>query len=292
MKIEEYFDPRCVKFPYPMDTGNHYLIVKKDDGTVFDENYPYIDDSKSFKTKQKFFKVFMYVVYYPIMLIRTGLRIKGKENLKKYKDAISNGVVSICNHVHMWDYPMITWGVRPIKTRILVWDKNISGENGKMIRMTGGIPIPTNNQKATMKYMSAVRKYINNGGWLHIYPEGSMWEYYAPVRPFKAGAFFFSVQCNKPIIPLAFTYRKPGWIRGKIFKQVALMTLNIGEPIYPDTSLAPNKRIEDLTIRAHKEVMKLAGRDPENNLYERIYNDSKRIDYYATEYGKNYKGSW
>ena len=38
MKKQEYFDPRTNKFPYPIDTDKHYLVVKKNDGTVFDEN--------------------------------------------------------------------------------------------------------------------------------------------------------------------------------------------------------------------------------------------------------------
>ena len=34
------FDPKTKKYPYPEDTGSHYLIVKKDDGTVFLEKVP------------------------------------------------------------------------------------------------------------------------------------------------------------------------------------------------------------------------------------------------------------
>ena len=36
------FDPKTDKFPYPILTDGHYLKIKKDDGTVFDEDYPYI----------------------------------------------------------------------------------------------------------------------------------------------------------------------------------------------------------------------------------------------------------
>ena len=292
MKKQEYFDPQTNKFPYPIDTDKHYLVVKKNDGTVFDEKYPYIDYSKEFRRKQNWSRVIMHLIFFPFLKIRMGLKVKGKENLKKYKDVISKGVISIANHVHMWDYASIVATISPIRPYILSWAPNISGENGFFIRMVGGIPIPENNNNATFQYFRALRNMLNNGGWLHLYPEGSMWEYYAPIRPFKIGASFFSVQFNKPIFPMAFSYRRPGWIRRKIFKQIALYTLNIGEPIYPDMTLPKNQREEELTKRSHDAVCKLAGIDPEKNIYPKIFNNSKRIDYYTDTYGVGYKKSW
>ena len=285
------FDPKTNKFPYPEDTDKHYLNVKKDDGTVFDKNYPYIDTSKGFLFKQKMTRILLRLVVFPLSYIRLGLKVVGKENLKKFKEVIKKGVISCCNHVHMWDYIAIMNGIKPIKPYILAWDKNISGENGKMIRSVGGIPIPTNNIPATLAYLDAVEKMINNGGWLHIYPEGSMWEYYQPIRPFKKGASFIAVDINKPVMPLAFSYRKPGWIRRKIFKQIALFTLHIGEPLFPDEELPKKERELDLTKRCHEAVCRLAGINPEENLYPPIYNNSKRVDYYTDTYGVGYKGS-
>lgn len=46
------FDPKSTKFPYPENTDQHYIILKKDDGQVFDENYPYVDESFSMRFKQ------------------------------------------------------------------------------------------------------------------------------------------------------------------------------------------------------------------------------------------------
>ena len=47
------YDPKTDKYPYPEQTDQHYLKVKKNDGTVFDKDYPYVDNSKPFKRKQK-----------------------------------------------------------------------------------------------------------------------------------------------------------------------------------------------------------------------------------------------
>ena len=59
-----------------------------------------------------------------------------------------------------------------------------------------------------------------------------------------------------------------------------------------DAELSGKEQREELTVRCHDAVCRLAGIDPKENLYPPIYDDSKRVDYYATEYGIGYKGSW
>ena len=285
------FDPKVNRFPYPVDTSKHYLEVKKNMGIVFDINYPYIDNSKEFRRKVGLMNFVLKTIVYLVVRIRLNLRIKGKENLKKYKDVINNGCITVCNHVHMWDYLAIKSVFKKQNTKFLAWAPNINGEFGKVMRIVGGVPIPEDNLAATKKCIKEVEEFINNKGMLHIYPEGSMWEFYQPIRPFKVGAAYYSIKCNKPILPLAFSYRKNGFIR-RLFKSPASFTLTIGEPIYPNNELTFKDNEIDLTNRIHDEVCKLAGINPLDNLYGKVYNNDKRIDYYTTEYGINYKGSF
>lgn len=285
------FDPKTNKFPYPEETDKHYLELKKNRGIVFDSDYPYVDSSKSFKLRRFLLRIFLVSIVLPVVRIRLGLKIEGKENLKKHKDVIKKGVVSCCNHVHMWDYLGIVSALAPIKPYVLIWADNINGEWGNMMRLVGGIPIPESGAKATMAYLRAVRKLLAEGNWLHIYSEGSMWEYYRPIRPFKRGASFFALDCNKPILPMAYTFREPNFIRKHIFKQIATLTLHIGEPIYKNDALPKKEQEADLNRRSHSEVCRLAGIKPEDNLYPAEFNHSKRVDYYTTEYGVGYKGS-
>lgn len=286
------FDPKCDKFPYPKLTDKHYLIVKKDNGLVFDENYPYIDKSFGFRFKRFWVRFLIVTIIYPFLLkIRMGLRIRGRKNLRRYKYALKGGAVTIANHVHMWDYLCVMKALRYRWPKLLAWDKNITGEMSGLIRAVGGIPIPLNNFKATLAFNKAIEDHLNSGGLLHVYPEGSMWEYYAPIRPFKSGAFHFAVNVNKPVIPLGFSYRKPGFIRRVIFHQIALFNLTIGEPIIPDTSLSKAQQINDLTLKAHEAICHLAGWSSEENYYKPIFTNDERIDYYTDKYGLNYKGS-
>lgn len=273
------FDPKTTKYPYTEYTDGHYINIKKNNGLIFDDKYPYIDNSKSFRFKRWFFRLFVRTIVMLVVRIRLGLRVKGRKNLKKNKVILKNGVVSVCNHVHYWDYLGIYHGIRYFKPHFLAWAKNIRGSLSKSMRFMGGIPIPDDNLKGSIAFSKAIERYLNSGGWLHIYAEGSMWEYYKPIRPFKRGAMVYAIRCDKPIIPMAYTYRKPGFIRRVIFKQIALLTLNIGNPIYPNKNLSKIEMEIDLTKRAHEAVCMLAGINPNDNIYEPIFKNSKKIDY-------------
>ena len=277
MSLDKSYYPKTT-IPYPDFTDGHYLEVKKDDGTVFDKNYPYIDNSRGFRFKRWWVRFLLYVMIFPFSYVRMGLRIRGKKNLKNNKEILKKGALSISNHINMWDYIAVMNAIKPFRPNVLVWNKNVSGESGPLVRLVGGIPIPENDTKATMAYLDAVNGLLNHGGWLHIYPEGSMWEYYRYIRPFKKGIAHFARMDNKPIVPLAFSYRKPSWIRKTLFKQPACINLCIGEPIFIDETLSPGEQEIDLLLRCHKAVVSLAGLDGENP-YETIFNHDKRIDF-------------
>lgn len=286
------FDPKPNRYPYPKKTDEHYLIVKKNNGAVFDKDYPYVDKSKGFRFRQTLVRLLLYLVVWPALHVRLGFRIEGKQNLKKNRELLRKGAVSCCNHVHMWDYLGIMRAIRPTRPNILAWAPNLRGENAKLIRIVGGIPIPENDLPATFAYLRAIRDLLEEGGWLHVYSEGSMWEYYQPIRPFKKGAAYFACRHNKPLIPLAYSYRKPSWWRKKLFKQYATFTLHIGEPLFADPNLEKTAQVDDLTRRSHEAVCRLAGIDPKENPYGPIFADDERVDYYTDEYGIGYKGSW
>lgn len=151
--------------------------------------------------------------------------------------------------------------------------------------------MPENDMGATRAFLKATEGHLVSGGWLHIYAEGSMWEYYAPVRPFKKGAATLAVRNGKPLMPLAFSYRAPGKLR-RLFGQIATFTLHIGEPLFADGSLPERERAEDLTRRAHEAVCRLAGLDESTDIYPPVFDGTaRRIDYYTGTYGVGYKGS-
>lgn len=276
MKKLENFDPKSKKYPYTDITDMHYLKFKKLKEFHIDKNYPFINKDKWFLFQDKLLRILLVTIGYLIIKIRLGIKVIGKENIKKNKNLL-NGAITVSNHIHMMDYMAINYGLNPIKPKVLVWDKNVFGGSKWFVRHIGGIPIPENDIQASKVFYKTIKNYLNDGGFLHIYAEGSMWELYRYIRPFKKGLSQIAYMTKKPIIPMAFSYRKPGFIRSKIFKQEALITLNIGKPIFPDYSDTSSLAKDNLTILCHKEVVKLAGID--NNIYESIFNNTKRIDY-------------
>ena len=266
------------RFPYPEDTCGHYAEVKMDRGIVFDKDYPYVDYSKGFAFKRFWVRLLLRILVFPWARVKMGIQIKGKKNLRRNKKLLKGGAVTISNHIHYWDYICVMKALHNFKwPYLLSWDKNINGDSGPLVRLVGGIPIPLHDNEATIAFSNSIKKVLDAGGFLQIYPEGSMWEYYSPIRPFKNGAASIAVKNNKPILPMAFSYRKPSWFRSKVLKQPAAITLRIGAPIMADQELNKAKQIQDLTIRAHQAICSLAGFD-NDNIYEPIYNNSKRKD--------------
>ncbi len=279
------YDPKPTRYPFPADTASHYIDINMDRGIKFDKDYPYVDKSSGFNFRRALVFFLLNVIVFPVAAIRLGLKTNGKKNLKKHKETLKKGVISCSNHIHFWDYICIMRAIRPKKPYVLAWDKNINGETGTLMRLVGGIPIPKNDIHASHAFGDCVGGMLD-GGWLHVYAEGSMWEFYRPIRPFKNGAAYLACKFGKPILPIAFSYREPGFIRKKIFRQTALLTVNIGEPLFPDETLRHIDRVTDLQRRSHEAVCALAGFGPGENIYPPVYNDSKRIDYYTDEYGK------
>ena len=272
------YDPHSTKYNYPEYTDGHYLEVKKDNGMVFDGNYPYIDRSAGFKFKQWWTRLLLNIIVFPMCPAYMGLKIKNRKNLKKYKDQLKGGAITVSNHIHMWDYIAIMKAIRHRKPHVIVWAPNVRGKDGPLVRMVGGVPIPDGDLAGKVAFNKAIDDSIERGEFLQVYAEGSMWECYPYIRPFKLGAASLACRHNKPILPIGFSFRKPSWIRKNIFKQEVAVTLTVGEPIFPDENLGEQERRIDLTTRVHNAVCLLAGIEPKDNPYPPIFNHSKRVD--------------
>ena len=263
---------------YPEYTDMHYIKIKKDRNIKIDKNYPYVNKSKFFLFKKWLVRILLYLIVFPMTKIKLGLKVYGKNNLKENKELLKNGVISVSNHINFFDYLAILRTVKPFKPYVLAWKKNINDKSGNLVRLVGGIPIPEDDIIASKAYFKSLNNLLNDNGWLHIYAEGSMWEYYRPIRPFKTGAAYLAIKNNKPILPIGFSYRRPGFIRRKIFRQIALININVGKPIMINNNLDLKNNTNELTKKIHKAVCDLAGIS--NNLYGPIYDESnnKKLD--------------
>ena len=196
-----------------------------------------------------------------VMWVRHGLRIHGKEKLKQHKALFKDGLITVSNHVFMWDFICIMVALRPRLGYFPAWKINLEGPNGPLIRMAGGIPIPVDNLRALKKFKAAMDQVLESKTWLHFYPEGSMWLFYPDVRPFKKAVFQYAVRYDRPIIPMGFSFRPRRGIT-KLFTDKPAVDLHIGTPLFPDRSLSPVEATRQLQKEAYHAVQGLCGIHP------------------------------
>ena len=263
-------------YKYPDRSDEHMITVKHLRDIIFDINYPYLDKSLWFKIKRVGLWILLNPFIFLVCTIRHGVKIYGRKNLRKHKELLKNGAITIANHVFMWDYICVLKAIRPRLQHLIAWKTNLEGPNGPLIRLVGGIPVPTGNIRSMCKFKEAVDEVLESGKWLHVYPEGSMWFYYPDIRPLKPAVFRFAVDHNKPIVPIVFTFRERKGIF-KIFSKNPFVDVHIGEPMLPDLTLSK----KDATDKMHKEayhIMQLMAGIKET---DPNYNTNQNIDEYV-----------
>lgn len=263
-------------YKYPDRSDEHMISVKHLRDTHFDEHYNYLDKSLWYKFKRVILWICLNLFVFLVVTIRHGLRIYGKENMRKHKKLYKDGAITICNHVFMWDYLCVLKAIRPHLQYHPGWKINFEGPNGPLIRWVGGIPIPTGNIRAMVKFKKAIDEVLESKKWLHFFPEGSMWFYYPDIRPLKPSVFNFAVRHNKPVIPMSISFRKRKGIT-RLFSKKPCVDLHIGEPLLPDTSLS----IKEATDKMHRQAYHIMQVMNGINLGDPTYNTNQNIDEYV-----------
>lgn len=224
-------------------------------------DYPYIDDSLKHRINNFIFVPIIVRVLLRLKLrIVDGLRIKGRSVLKKYKREFAGGVITIGNHCHRLDAPSILLATRaPLNIKIPMFAPNFGTKDGWYMKTVGGIPIPTKDGLDAMKqFNAAFDEFHRRGYWMHVFPETKRWDFYKPLRPFQKGAFTWAYKYNMPILPCVITYRERTGIY-KLTGKTPLIQVEIGEPLFPDTTQPRAKETQRLLVETHHRMQKMAG---------------------------------
>lgn len=266
-------------YKYPERSDEHMIKVKRKRDINFDENYPYANKSFCFKLLRCGYFILLNVIIFPLLRLTHGLKIYGKENYKNHKQSFKNGAITISNHVFLWDFLCVSKAIRPHLCHFPAWKINFYGSSGPLIRLAGGIPIPDDNMRAMVKFNNTIEEFLENGKWLHFFPEGSMWYFYPDVRPLKKAVFKYAVKYNKQIIPISMSFRERKGIT-KLFTKKPFVDLHIGEPLFPNTELSKFEAVEDLKKRAYHIMQVMCGvnpGDPTYNVDQNIENYKKTM---------------
>ena len=82
------------------------LFPKYTKDLVIDEHFPYLDDSLGYKLNLLWgYYLVMHGLLRLKLRVQMGLRIRGREVLKRYKKELANGAITIANHVYRLDCP-------------------------------------------------------------------------------------------------------------------------------------------------------------------------------------------
>ena len=190
--------------------------------------------------------------------------IKGIENLNK----IQKGAMITCNHFNPYDSFAIEEVFRNSEQKGKKLYKviregnytNFPGFYGFLFRNCDTLPL-SSNVKTMGKFMKAVEEILNNGDFILIYPEQSLWWNYKKPKPLKNGAFRLAIKNKVPVIPVFITMQDSNII-GEDGFPVQENIVNIEEAIYPD---------ENLSDKENEETMKEKNFEIWKNIYEDFY---------------------
>lgn len=248
--------------PYPEDPFEHMIPPVKETELILDDNYPFLDKSPKFKLSCAILYLVIFTLVFILSPLRFGLKVKGRNILRKYRWLLKDGAMTVSNHVQRWDFLFVLQAVRYRRIWFPAWKENLMGPDRTLIRLAGGIPVPTDIH-LIRRFNEAFDELHKRKKWFHVFPESARWDYFVPVRPFKKGMFSMAYKYNLPVLPLAFSYRKPGFFFALINKlrkkDLPMITVTIGEPVMPDRSLGRREAVQKLRKLCHERIVELAG---------------------------------
>lgn len=229
--------------------------VKLNEFSKEESNRRYLKKLRPNKVGHFFVRIFFLLIY-PLFKLYSylfgGLRIIGKNNLKKVK----TGAVIISNHVHNLDSLMNACATYP---RLSVYTSMPGNFEHKVYRplitFFGTIPTPVGIAE-TKVFINEVTKKVQRGRFVLIYPEGNLMYKNEDIQRFRKGAFHVAQNAMAPIIPARISFLQIPKKNGKFKKRVIL---NIGEPIFPSYYMLRRDSIDNFmeTSLAKMEALKV-----------------------------------
>ena len=212
------------------------------------EDIEYLD--KRFRSKVYTRYAFKIAHWYVNGLIaKKQLIMKDYIGIEHFKN-LNSGAVITCNHFNAFDSFAIhlTYDKAKQKKRKfyrVIREGNytsFSGFYGVLMRNCNTLPL-SSNYETMKKFMSAVDKVLQDGHFVLVYPEQSMWWNYRKPKPLKKGAFLFAAKNNVPVLPCFITMEDSDVLDGDGFP-VQEYTVHVCEPIYPKAELSRSENIK------------------------------------------------
>ncbi len=238
---------------------------------------PNMIDYKRKKLVNKIKRFFTYIIVSKQVkkLMKANLfkikEIKGIENLQNVK----SGAILTCNHFNpadsfAIDYTFKSANIKGKRLFRIIRESNFTNplpQYAAMMHNCNTLPLSSN--KETQKlFLKSVNELLQEGNFILVYPEQSMWWNYKKPRPLKNGAYKFAVKNNVPVIPIFITMKNTEVIAPDGFN-VQEYTINISKPLYSDINIEVKQNIENLK-NINFEIWK--------DIYEKFYGIKLKYD--------------
>ena len=221
-------------------------------------------DTERQKLKSKVFRFFARKIAEKETKKRNALtEIRGIENAL----SISSGAIITQNHFNIIDNTFARiLAIRCEKGKdfhIVVQETNVfmKGFFGFLMKNCNTLPVSRSASYMAKNLKPAIKKILERGSFILIYPEQEMWFNYKKPREARDGAYHYAAEFGVPIIPTFVTMENTDEL-GKDGFYVQKHTLHIMPPIYPEKSLS---------IRENRERMKALDIEAKRRCYEDFY---------------------
>ena len=187
-----------------------------------------------------------------------GLKIKDRRKIKQLK---GKGAILVANHV----MAMEALGLKQLRIGTPVYYLSLKenyypGFRGTVMMLGGILPIYSN-ITLSRKLDKTIQYIIEHKGFVTVFAEQALWPGYTRIRPFKKGAFHSAAKLNCPIVPVVTLFRPRKWY-DKLLGRKYCLTMQVLDPIYPDSTLTAKDNIDYLMNTTHANMLACA-----NNYY-------------------------
>ncbi len=195
--------------------------------------------------------------------LNANTELVGLENI----NGINGGAIITCNHFNVMDntLPRIL-AMRAGKGKsfdIVIQENNVfmDGFFGFLMNNANTLPVSRSASYMAKNFKPAIKKLLEEGHYILIYPEQEMWFNYKKPRALRDGAYHYAAEFKVPIIPCFITMQNLETVDDCGFLEVR-HTLHIMPPIIPDGSLS---------FRENRANMRDRDAQLKRECYERIY---------------------
>lgn len=236
-----------IKTVYYTDPLNDEFSSMEITPKTIDENYCYINPSPLWKLGRL---IAYRLIAMPIAFLYCKLVLHSTFRNRQVLKTVRSGCFVYGNHTQQVGDPFIpNLALFPKSVYMIVHPNNVSiPVLGRFTPILGALPLPSN-LKAMRNFKDAIRKRIQENCFIMIYPEAHIWPYYTAIRNFPATSMKYPVELDVPSFALTTTYQK------RRFGRKPRAVTYLDGPFYPDHSLLPRARAQDLRDRIYNTMV-------------------------------------